>query len=141
MKKIQFSSKINSPKENVWKTLWNDDSYRKWTAVFSPDSHAESDWELGSSIKFLDANGNGIYSIIETKIPFEQMSFKHLGEIKNGVETTTDWAGVMEEYFLKEKDGITELRMEMDIREEFESYFTNTFPKAIQLIKEISEKN
>jgi hypothetical protein len=121
MKNIEFCIKINASKERVWETLWNDNSYRKWTSVFSSDSHAVSDWKEGSQIKFIDSKGDGIYSIIETNLPFEQMSFKHLGEIKEGIETTVDWAGSMENYFLKESNAVTELKINMEIKEEFET--------------------
>lgn len=141
MKKINFSIKINSPKEIVWATLWDDITYRQWTAVFSTDSHAVSDWKEGSEIKFIDNKGDGIHSIIRINKPNEQMSIKHLGEIKDGVETTLDWDGAMEEYFLNEKNGITELKVEMDMKEEYEKFLIDTFPKALALIKQISENN
>ena len=141
MKNIKFSIKINAPKEKVWETLWNDSTYRQWTSVFAADSHAVSDWKQGSKIKFLDGKGDGMFSIIEINIPNQQMSFKHLGEIKNGIETSVDWAGAMENYFLNESNGITELKMDMDMNEEFEKYFSDIFPKAIALIKQISETN
>lgn len=141
MKKVKITATILSPKEKVWKVLWDDATYREWTAVFSSDSHAVSDWKEGSEIKFVDNNGNGMSSIIETKIANQQMSFKHLGELKNGEVLTSDWAGATENYFLSESNGITELTVEMDTNEEFETYFSETFPKAMALIKEISERN
>lgn len=141
MKKVEFSTKINAPKEKVWDTLWNDATYRQWTSVFAPDSHAVSDWKEGSNIKFIDNKGDGMFSIIETNVPNQQMSFKHLGEIKNGVETSVDWAGAMENYFLTESNGFTELKINMDMNDEFASYFSETFPKALELIKQISEKS
>ena len=139
MKKVKFSINIDAPKEKVWATLWNDSTYRQWTSVFTAGSHAISDWNEGSEIKFVDGKGDGMVSIIETKIPNQQMSFKHLGEIKNGVETNDNWAGATENYFLTESNGITELTMDMDMNAEFEQYFSEIFPKALELIKQISE--
>lgn len=141
MKKIEFSIKINASKEKVWATLWNDSSYRQWTSVFAPDSHAVSDWKQGSTIKFIDNKGDGMYSIIQTNLAFVQMSFKHLGEIKDAIEINVDWEDSIENYFLNESNGVTELKMNMDIKEEYEEYFINMFPKALELIKQISEKN
>lgn len=141
MKKVKFSININATKEKVWATLWDDVTYRKWTAVFSSESHAVSDWKEGSEIKFIDNKGDGMHSSIETNIPQKQMSIKHLGEIKNGFEIASNWAGAMEEYFLIEKEDCTELIVTMDISEEHEAFFMDTFPKAIALIKEISENN
>ncbi|MEO6136086.1 MAG: SRPBCC domain-containing protein [Ginsengibacter sp.] len=98
MKTIKFTTKINTPREKVWSTLWNDSTYRQWTSIFSNDSHAVSDWEEGSNIQFVDGKGDGMFSIIEKKIPNQQMSFKHLGELKKGVEEKKDWTGAMENY-------------------------------------------
>ncbi len=43
-------------------------------------------------------------------------------------------------FFLSEKNVVTELIMEKDNNDEFEKYFSVTFPKAIVLIKQIAEK-
>lgn len=142
MEKLKFSVRINAPREKVWGVLWTDDTYRKWTSVFSPDSHAQSDWKEGSRIHFLDGKGNGMYSVIETKTGNAQMTFKHLGEIKNGVESPakSEWGESRESYFLKEKDGQIELTVELDAPEEFKQYFSEVFPKALDLVKILSEK-
>ncbi len=141
MTTLNFSIKINATKQKVWDTLWNDTTYRQWTAVFSEGSHAVSDWNEGSKILFLDAKGNGMFSIIEKKIPNQQMTFKHLGELKNGVEENKEWGDALEDYFLSENNGITELdvALAMDTNEEFQKYFEETFPKALTLVKQISE--
>ena len=110
-------------------------------SVFATDSHALSNWKQGCKIKFIDGKGDGLLSIIETNLPFKQIYFKHIREIKDGIETTLDWGDAMENYFLNESNGVTELKIEMDIKEEFEKYFTATFPKALELIKQISETN
>lgn len=141
MKKKHFNIEINASKEKVWDTLWNDTTYRQWTAVFGPDSQAVSDWKEGSRIRFVDNKGNGMHSVIDKNILHQQMSFKHLGEIKDGIESESYWAGAMEEYFLTEKNGLTQLTIKMDISPEFEDFFSETFPKAIQIVKEISEKS
>ena len=144
MTTLKFTTKINAPKEKVWETLWNDTTYRKWTAAFMEGSYAESDWKEGSKILFLDGKGDGMFSMIEKKIPNQQMSFKHLGEVQKGIEKPADektesWAGSKENYYLKEINGVTELNVDMDSTEEFEKYFKDTFPKALEIVKGISE--
>ena len=146
MQKINFSTSINAPKEKVWKTLWDDETYRKWTSVFTPGSYAESDWKEGSKILFLDGNGSGMVSKIETKRPNEFMSFMHLGEVKNGLEDTESdkvkgWAGALENYTLKEVDDITELSVDIDMNDEYKEMFMKIFPKALEQVKILSEKN
>ncbi len=74
------------------------------------------------------------------------MSFKHLGEVRDGVEDTTSekvkvWSGATESYTLNENDGKTEVVVDMDINEEFAEMFKNTWPKALKILKELAEKN
>ncbi len=140
MKKINFSVDINAPREKVWNVLWDDASYRSWTSVFSEGSHAETDWKEGSKVLFLNETGDGMVSKIAKKNEPEFMSFEHLGEVKNGVEEQKEWAGAHEDYMLKETNGITHLQVEMDSTAEFEEYFSKTFPKALEKVKELSEK-
>jgi uncharacterized protein YndB with AHSA1/START domain len=145
MEKMKFSVSINAPKEKVWQTLWNDASYRKWTSAFMEGSHAVTDnWKEGSKVLFMDPKGNGMVSTVAANKPNEYMSFKHLGEVKNGVEDTTSdkvkgWAGAMENYTLKGTNGKTELLVEMDITEDFKDYFVKTWPKALDKLKETAE--
>ena len=128
-------------KKKVWETLWNDNTYRQWTSVFSEGSYAESDWNEGSKILFLSPKGEGMFSVIDKKIPNEQMTFRHLGEIRNGVEEPKEWANALESYHLKENNGKTELTVALDITDEFAQHFNDIFPKALNVVKEIAEKN
>lgn len=140
MTTLKFPIKINATKEKVWETLWNDSTYREWTAAFSEGSYAESDWNEGSKILFLTPKGMGMFGIIEKKIPNEQMTFRHLGEVKNGIEEKKDWGEAIESYHLEQKNGVTELNVELNATAEFEQYFNDTFPKALKILKQIAEQ-
>lgn len=140
MTALKFSISIDAPKEKVWDTLWNDATYRKWTAAFMEGSYAESDWNEGSKILFLTPKGDGMFSIIEKKIPGEEMTFRHLGEVKNGVEEARDWEGATESYYLTGRNGTTELNVALGITGEFEQYFRDTFPKALNILKQLCEE-
>ncbi|KAK6021542.1 hypothetical protein OSTOST_12784 [Ostertagia ostertagi] len=144
MEKLQFNIDINATPEKVWKTLWTDDTYRKWTAAFMEGSLAETDWQKGSKALFLDGKGNGMVARIADNKPNEFMSIQHLGEIKNGVEDTTSekvksWAGAFENYTLKKKGDNTELVIDMDISPEFKDMFEKIWPVALNNIKNLSE--
>ncbi len=142
MKTLHFETKIDAPAQKVWQTLWDDKNYREWTTVFSEGSHAVSDWKEGSSIKFLGPSGDGMYSRIDKKIDNVQMTFRHLGTIKEGKQIPeTEWANSIEEYILNEKDGKTTVKVSVDILESHEEYFNKTFPEALKKVKELSEKN
>ncbi|MEO7769072.1 MAG: SRPBCC domain-containing protein [Ferruginibacter sp.] len=140
MTTLKFPIKINASKEKVWNTLWNDSTYREWTAAFCEGSYAESDWKEGSKIQFLSPNGDGMFGVIEKKIPNEQMSFRHLGEIKKGVEEPKDWGAATENYYLQDSNGSTQLNVEMDSTPEMEQFLKNTFPKALEILKQVSEQ-
>ncbi len=139
MKKIRFSTTIHASKEKVWEQLWSDESYRKWTAAFMEGSYAESDWNEGSKILFLTPKRDGMFGIIEKKIPNEQITFKYYGDVKKGIEEPKDYGGAKESYYLTENNGVTSLQVEMDANDELEPYFSDTFPKALTILKQISE--
>jgi hypothetical protein len=144
MNHLKFSTQIRAPREKVWNVLWNDITYRKWTSVFNEGSYAESDWNEGSKVNFLSPTGDGMYSRIDKKVPNEFMSFKHLGVIKEGKEQPQDeetkkWSGAMEDYRLKEANGLTELIVETDVTEDFQEYMEKTFPMALEKVKDLSE--
>lgn len=78
--------------------------------------------------------------------PNEFMSFKQLGEVKDGVEDTESdkveqWAGALENYTLKEVNGVTELLVEMDTNDDFKGFLMETFPKSLEQVKILSEIN
>ncbi|QLZ70550.1 hypothetical protein FOLKNPGA_03364 [Legionella sp. PC1000] len=142
METLHFSININASKEKVWNILWGDKTFTDWTHVFAEGSYAVSDWREGSRIQFIDPkSNNGMSSVIEKKIPNEFMSFKHLAEIINGEEQSPkEWSGALEDYTLKEKDGVTTLTVRLDTSEEWKKMFEDKFPKALQKVKELSEK-
>jgi uncharacterized protein YndB with AHSA1/START domain len=145
MKTLEFSTTINQTAEKVWFTLWDDVNYKNWTAVFHEGSYAVSDWKEGSKVHFLGPSGGGMYAVIEKAIPNVQMSFKHLGVVKDFEEQPLDdeskqWTGAKEEYFLEENNGITTLKVLLQSTDNFLSYFEDIFPKALQKLKELAEK-
>jgi hypothetical protein len=145
MQKLNFSISIEAPKEKVWSVLLDDETYRSWTGIFSPGSHAVTDWKKGSKALFLDGKGQGLVSSIAENKPNEYLSIKHLGIVKDGVEdydsaAVKGWTGATENYTLTETDGATELKIEMDSDDEYKEYFLKTWPKALEKVKELSEK-
>lgn len=144
MEKQQYKIGIDAPQETVWNVLWDDKTYREWTSVFHPTSHAVTDWQKGSKVLFLDSAGSGMVARIEEKISNEFMSFIHLGEVKDGKEdldspAVKKWAGAHENYTLKRVGGQTELTIDMDIHQEFAKMFSEIWPKALDKVKEMAE--
>lgn len=144
MKQLNFSIQINAPKEKVWSTLLDDKTYRQWASAFSEGSYAVGDWSEGSKMLFLGTEGSGMTSRIARHIPNEYISILHLGMIANGVEDfdseeTKKWSGALENYSVQENNGATTLNIDMDSTEDFEAYFRETWPKALEKVKALSE--
>ena len=149
MQTINFSTQINATKQKVWNTMLADKTYREWTKAFHDGSYYEGSWEKGSEIRFLGPDEElrlqGMYSRIKENIPYEFISIEHLGLIKNGeIDTTSEevkqWAPAFENYTFKEKDGKTELIVEMDVDPKHKAMFEAMWPKALKALKTLCEK-
>ena len=144
MTRLTFSTTINAPKELVWRTMLEDETYRQWTSAFNEGSHAITDWKTGSKALFLGPDGSGMVSRVAEHRPNEFLSLEHLGVVKNGVEDTTraevkEWAGALENYTLRDTGGHISLRVDMDTADSYKQYFEETWPKALAALKELSE--
>ncbi|MEO6230671.1 MAG: SRPBCC domain-containing protein [Ferruginibacter sp.] len=141
LKTISFSIHIDSGREKIWSTLWNSETYKKWTSVFAEGSYYKGELKQGNMVQFLGEDGGGMSSHIEKLIENEQMVFAHQKEIKNGLETDSTWQGAKEIYYLKKEDDTgTELQVILDVTPDMEDYFKKTFPRALDLIKQLSEQ-
>jgi uncharacterized protein YndB with AHSA1/START domain len=144
MRRLAFSITISAPKEQVWRAMLQDATYRRWTSAFQEGSYAVTDWKEGSKALFLTPAGDGMVSRIVAHRPNEFLSIKHLGTVKDGVEDTESaegktWAEALENYTLREVNGSSTLTVEMDVNDEYRSYFEETWPQALNKLKEISE--
>lgn len=150
MQKLHFSIVINAPATKVWSTMLDDKTYRIWTEAFSPGSYYKGDWNKGSKILFLgpgEKGESGMVSRIKENRKYEYISIEHLGMILNGKEDTSSeetkaWAGALENYTFKEKNGATELLIDLtgNFADEFAKMFEEMWPNALKKLKEISEK-
>ncbi len=147
MQKVHHSIHIDAPIEKVWDTMLNDATYRQWTEPFSAGSYYEGDWQEGSTIKFLSTEQEGgMYSRIKENRMHEFVSIEHLGMIspEGEIDTTSEevkkWTPAFENYTFEEKDGGTELHIDIDVADEYKEMFEEMWPKALQILKELSEK-
>lgn len=152
MQKLKFKKDIKASAQKVYETmlgLEDKSTYEYWTAIFNPTSTYEGNWEKGSKILFVgvDENGKrgGMVSEIAEHKPAKFVSIRHYGFLDGDTEVTTgkqveEWGGGHENYSFDEHNGITTLTVEMDTIEEYQGYFNNIYPKALDKLKEISEK-
>ena len=147
MPTIKKSIEIKSPKEKVWNVLLQDEFTRKWYALFSEGTHAETDWQVGSKAKFTDNSGSGLISRITINKPFEIISMEHEGFVaadgKEDYESDAAKAvkGGHETYMLSGADETTQLSIECDMDAQYFDIMSSAWDKALQKIKELSETN
>lgn len=148
MQNLHFSIFINAPVKKVWDTMLEDATYREWTKPFNETSYYVGDWSEGSKILFLgtDIEGNnegGMISRIKENREHEYISIEHHGVINKGVEELfPENKYGYENYSFAEKDGGTQLDIEMTgIPAEYADDMNKMWPKALEVLKELAEKN
>ncbi len=146
VKRIQFSAGINAPAAAVWRHVISLESYKRWASAFAEGSHFEGSREQGAKIRFLSPSGDGMVAEIAESRENKFISIRHLGFIANGVEDTTSeaikaWAPAYENYtFLALPEG-TKMVVDQDVSVEWEEYISEAWPKALVLLKEMSESS
>ena len=152
MKKLQFNIKVNAPVSNVYEAmlgLENKSTYEQWTSEFNPTSTYDGSWTKGSKILFIgtDEKGEkgGMVSEVVENIPDQYVSVRHYGLVKDDKEITEGpevekWAGGIENYTFEDNNGTTEITVDLDATDDFVEYMNQTYPKALEKLKENCEK-
>ena len=153
MKKLQFKVRINAPVPRIYDFMLGISSkstYEQWTSLFNPTSTYEGSWDKGNKILFIgvDENGEkgGMVSRIAENIPNRFVSIQHYGLLKADKEITEGpevekWANGFENYTFEENNGSTTVIVDLDATtEDFLDYMNQTYPKALDKLKEICEK-
>lgn len=145
IKRIQFAATINAPASTVWRLMIDAESYKRWASAFAEGTYFEGSWEQGAKIKFLSPpSGDGMIAEIAQNRKHAFISIRHLGMISNGIEDTTSesvlaWAPAHENYtFISLPEGMN-LLIELEVFSEWEQYMNETWPKALSLLKQLSE--
>jgi len=152
MKKLQYSVSIQAPVAKIYDFMLGISSkstYEQWTALFNPTSTYEGSWDKGNKMLFVgvDEQGEkgGMVSKIAENIPHRFVSIQHYGLLKADKEITEGpevekWANGYENYTFEENNGTTNVTVDLDTTEDFLDYMNETYPKALDKLKEICEK-
>lgn len=144
MKNLQYKTTIDVSRAHVWDTMLSDATYRQWTAAFSPDSHFEGDWSIGSEMRFLSTNSDdgtqvGMAAHVRENRAHEYMSLEHFGEVKGDTVTSWDTTG-FENYTLKDTEDGTEVTIDLiGVPDEYVSMYDDSWPKALESLKALAE--
>ncbi len=157
MKKLKFKVSIHAPATKIYTSMLgigNKSTYEQWTSAFNPTSTYEGSWDKGSKMLFIgvDEKGEkgGMVSRIAENIPNRFVSIQHYGlvtadkEITEGPEVEK-WANGFENYTFEENNGPdgfrnTTVTVDLDTTEDFLDYMNQTYPNALNKLKEICEK-
>lgn len=145
MTNLHYSIQINAPRSKVWEVMLGAATYREWTMVFMPGSYYQGDWSEGSKMLFLgpDPDGGkegGMSAVVKENRPEEFISLEYHAEIRDGVEVPMAGNG-FENYALEDKDGGTEVSVDLlNLPDEYADMFNDSWPKAIETLKELAEK-
>ncbi|MDR7132057.1 uncharacterized protein YndB with AHSA1/START domain [Algoriphagus sp. 4150] len=144
---LHFEIEIACPPVKVHELMLAKETYKEWTHIFSPGSTFIGSWEEGSKIVFVGEGENeGMHGWVEKNDPGRFVSIEHLGEWKDGKEVapneaTLNWVGAHENYTFEETDKGTLLKVDLDSPEDFSQHFAGIWPKALDKLKEICERN
>jgi hypothetical protein len=151
-KKLQFTVSINAAVTKVYDFMLgisNKSTYEQWTSLFNPTSTYEGSWDKGNKILFVgvDDQGekSGMVSKIAENIPNRFVSIQHYGLFKADKEITEGpevekWANGFENYTFEENNGTTTITVDLDTTEDFLDYMNESYPKALNKLKELCEK-
>jgi len=149
MEKLEFSIVIDAPREKVWHTMLDDQTYREWTKAFMPGSYYKGEWREGAKMLFLGPDPEtgkegGMVSRVKAVKPYDCVSVEHLGIVANGQEDTTSdearkWTPAVERYSLRETPEGTEVFVESDSAEEYKAMFEEMWPRALADLKRLAE--
>jgi uncharacterized protein YndB with AHSA1/START domain len=146
---LHYEITINAQAKKVYDTMIDKEQYSVWTAAFCPGSYFEGSWAKGSKILFIgtDEKGEkgGMVARVAENISEKFISLEYMGLLKGDEEITTgpeaeDWKGGFENYTLTEKDGSVLLSVDISGTKELQDFFSETWPLALNKLKEISEQ-
>ncbi|HRO43305.1 MAG TPA: SRPBCC domain-containing protein [Flavipsychrobacter sp.] len=145
MKTIKKSITINAPKERVWEVLLQDQYTREWYSEFKEGSHAETDWQEGSKVMFLDGEGCGMLGRIVTNKPYELLDVVFDGFVMYGKEDFESEGakavkGSHETYWLTENNGSTQLDVASDMGEDWYDGMVEAWDRALIRFKSLAEQ-
>lgn len=141
---MQFTIDIHATKQTVWGVLWQDASFREWAGIVDPGTYMKGELKEGSEVQFISAiNGYGVTSLVEKLTPGEFLQLRHESDTQDAgtQEREKEWTGGTETYTLTENDGTTSLTVAFGVPLKMVDYFKDTYPKALQRVKELAEAN
>lgn len=144
IKAINKEVTINAPAAEVWRHLVEDKSTRQWYAEFQEGSHAETDWQVGSPVRFVDATDCGMVGHVVAADAGKLLSVEMDGFVVNGAddfesEGAKAVKGGRETYTLSENNGKTHLAVSTAMSEDWYDNMSQAWDRALVKLKTMAE--
>ncbi|MGQ7295975.1 SRPBCC family protein [Quadrisphaera sp. KR29] len=141
---IEKSVEVAAPRERVWQVLLEDATYRQWSGVFFEGSYAETDWQEGSTVRFLGPSGEGLLGHVVTARHPELVDVEHDGLVVEGRDDTDSEAarehrGTRETYRLTATPGGTRLHVSAPMSEDYDDDVLAAWDRALAEVAELAE--
>ena len=145
MKRLEFKTEIAADKKKVWNTMLNSETYKKWVEVAWPGSYFEGVWAKGEKVRFLSPGQGGTLAELKEQKPYETILAEQVAVINPDGSEDRDskvaqgWIGTTERYTFQEKNGKTNLVVEINTPAAWAEMFEDGWPKALERLKQMCE--
>ena len=144
MKTLHCSIVIHAPRRRVWDIMLGPETFKAWTSAFAEGSYFEGSWDAGRKVRFLIPDGSGMTSMIAENRPYEFVSIRHLGVVKDGIDDTEsevarNWAPACENYTFTDLGASTKLKVDVESPPDFEASMADAWSLALAKLKALCE--
>jgi uncharacterized protein YndB with AHSA1/START domain len=146
MKTLEFKIDIHANKQKVWDTMLQRETYEQWVSAGWPNSSYEGEWKQGEAMRFGSPGQGGTYAELREVTPYDYLLAEHTaainpdGSLDRDSEMAKGWVGTTESYTFTEKNGKTELTVQMKTNPDWEEMFNEGWPAALEKLKELCEQ-
>ncbi len=146
MKKLVYKISIAAPRQVVWDTMLQPETYKEWTGASWPGSYYKGEWKQGEKIRFICKDGSGSQAMIKELVNYQYIAAEHVAILlTGGVEDSSSdfaksWIGITESYRFEHGPGETILTVDISTDPKWEKMFDAGWPGALQKLKEICER-
>jgi uncharacterized protein YndB with AHSA1/START domain len=143
---VQKSVEINAPASKVWQVLTSREHTSQWAFEFSGGSpfHIESDWKLGSPVRWKDQNDQVIVEGNVTALEPKKLLRFTVFDVRSARPPVTEDDGIT--YELSEKNGKTILQLRqgdfsvMTDGEKYHKMSAQIWDRVLPKVKELAER-
>ena len=118
-------------------------TFRDWGNIIDEGQYMVGEIKEGNEVQFISSvSGYGVTSLVEKLIENEFVLFRQMADTKDSgqQEREKEWTGGAESYSLAENEGVTILKVDIDVPPGQEETFKDRFPKALERVKILAEK-